>query len=75
MNNKPSTGSSTRALADEPRGFARDPVARFAPADNLYDAIRSDVAAMGGVEFQPLMRRYNREPPFSDLDDDFADGE
>jgi hypothetical protein len=43
---------------------------RFAPADNLFDAIRADVAPLGGVEFQPLLRHSEREPPFSEIDED-----
>jgi hypothetical protein len=46
------------------------PVAeRFAPADNLFDAIRADVAAIGGVDFEPLRRRYDSELPFNDIDE------
>jgi len=30
---------------------------RFAPADNIYDAIRADVKALGGVDFEPLPRK------------------
>ena len=30
---------------------------RFAPAENLYDAIRADLKAIGGVDFEPLPRK------------------
>ncbi len=38
--------------------------ARFAPADNLYDAIRFDLASTGGFDdFEPLQRwRAKAEP-------------
>ncbi|HEY0106261.1 MAG TPA: hypothetical protein VGB91_09270 [Rhizomicrobium sp.] len=57
-----------RGLADDSQPFRDDSLARFAPADNLYDAIRADVASIGGVEFQPLLRTYEREFPFNDID-------
>jgi hypothetical protein len=41
---------------------------RFAPANNLYDAIRADVESIGGVNFQPLLRDISSEPPFNDID-------
>jgi hypothetical protein len=48
---------------------------RFAPADNLYDAIRSDVAAIGGIDFRPLSRHVDSEPPFNDIDESPFDDE
>ncbi len=46
---------------------------RFAPANNLYDAIRHDVGP-GGIEgFEPLQRHYDHEPPFSEIDEDWFD--
>jgi hypothetical protein len=42
--------------------------ARFAPADNLFDAIRLDVGSAGIENFEPLSRSYSREPPFSEID-------
>jgi hypothetical protein len=43
-------------------------LARFAPAGNLYDAIRSDVEPIGGVDLEPLLRDRSGEPPFNDID-------
>jgi hypothetical protein len=38
--------------------------ARFAPADNLYDAIRSDLASTTGFDdFEPLQRYYVKAAP------------
>jgi hypothetical protein len=46
------------------------PPACFAPSDNLFDAIRADVATIGGgVVFEPLLRPRSDEPPFSDIDE------
>jgi hypothetical protein len=64
-----------KRVAKEPQEIPAHPLARFAPADNLYDAIRSDVAPLGGVEFMPLIRHRDSEPPFSDIDDEPNDGE
>jgi plasmid stability protein len=64
-----------RSVADEAREIIENSLARFAPADNLYDAIRADVAPLGGVEFRPLLRQVSSEPPFSDIDDEPNDGE
>ncbi|HTQ14377.1 MAG TPA: hypothetical protein VMH86_10915 [Rhizomicrobium sp.] len=61
-------------MQDEPREFARDSKARFAPADNLYDAIRFDIANLGDFEFKPLDRQYSRDLPFVN-DPDFYDQE
>jgi hypothetical protein len=58
----------TPGVQDEPREFVRDAKARFAPADNLYDAIRFDIAHLGDFEFRPLAREYTREDPFFDPD-------
>jgi hypothetical protein len=43
-------------------------IERFAPADNLYDAIRADVESLGGVDLEPLQRDRSREHPFNDID-------
>ena len=64
--------SKLKRATEEPR---EQSPARFAPADNLYDAIRADVAPFGGVEFVPLLRSRESEPPFSDIDDEPNDGE
>ena len=64
----PNQPSAENGVRDEASVYRDDPKARFAPADNLYDAIRADVAAIGGVEFQPLRRTYGRELPFNDID-------
>ena len=48
---------------------------RFAPADNLYDAIRADVAPFGGVDFHFFERQVTSLYPFSDVDDEPNDGE
>jgi len=59
----------SRAYAQAPAVDTMDRErARFAPADNLYDAIRADVAPIGGVDFLPLFREGSREPPFNDID-------
>ncbi len=54
--------------AEEPNPYRSDPGARYAPADNLYDAIRADVAVLGGIDFQPLRRVQESEYPFNDID-------
>jgi hypothetical protein len=66
--NKPNADS----MQDEPREFVHDARARFAPADNLYDAIRADIAHLGEFEFRPLGRQGAMRIPFFDPD---ADGE
>jgi hypothetical protein len=48
---------------------------RFAPAENLYDAIRIDVGSDGIDGFEPLFRHYDSEPPFSEIDEDWFDDE
>jgi len=56
-----------RSLAEEARDFAGRVPARFSPADNLYDAIRADMAAiapLNELEFQPLLRHLDRDPSF-----------
>lgn len=67
--------SNLKRAAGEPRKPVQHSPERFAPADNLYDAIRADVAPFGGVEFMPLLRQRESEPPFSDIDDEPNDGE
>jgi hypothetical protein len=62
------------SLADESREFLHDPKTRFAPASNLFDAIRADVATLGDYEFMPLARQYTSDPPFFN-DPDFYDQE
>jgi hypothetical protein len=62
------------SLHEEPRDFVQDSNARFAPADNLYDAIRFDVANLGDFEFMPLGRQYSSDLPFFN-DPDFYDQE
>lgn len=62
--------------ADEARPFQGEKPTRFAPADNLHDAIRSDLEAIGGgIEFQPLRRVFGHEYPFNDIDWNPFDGE
>jgi hypothetical protein len=59
----------TRAYAHKPAANrAQDELERFAPADNLYDAIRADVESIGGIDLEPLLRDCSREPPFNDID-------
>lgn len=59
--------SRQRQTTKKQGGASRDSLARFKPADNLYDAIRFDVEPLGGVEFEPLLRQRVRElPDFSD---------
>jgi hypothetical protein len=62
-------------LHDPTRAYAKKPApgdanrvparVRFAPADNLYDAIRHDIGPNGIPDFEPLERHYDRVPPFS----------
>jgi hypothetical protein len=56
------------AHQEEPREFVPESKARFAPADNLYDAIRFDIAPLGEFEFMPLERNRERGIPFFDPD-------
>lgn len=49
-------------------GSPASDIERFAPADNLYDAIRADVESLGGVDLEALQRDRSREPPFNDID-------
>ncbi|MEI9888511.1 MAG: hypothetical protein WDN08_18820 [Rhizomicrobium sp.] len=51
--------------ADEAQAYRDDSLARPVPPDNLYDAIRAEVDAVGGVEFEPLRRLADREPPLA----------
>jgi hypothetical protein len=74
ISDKTSTPKPKNSLAEEPREFLHDAKTRFAPADNLYDAIRSDVARLGDFEFVPLARQYTSDPPFFN-DPDFYDQE
>ena len=64
ISNKELTSKRDTSLAEEPRELVHDPKGRFAPADNLYDAIRADVAGLGDCEFRPLYRHYDRDLPF-----------
>jgi hypothetical protein len=63
--NKPGSADLNRAAAS----------VRFAPAENLYDAIRLDVGPNGIDDFEPLLRHYDSEPPFSEIDEDWFDDE
>jgi hypothetical protein len=64
--------ANKRDSSDTDRLAAR---ARFAPAENLYDAIRLDIGPDGIEGFEPLLRHYDREPPFSEIDEDWFDDE
>jgi hypothetical protein len=67
-----------RAYANRPGSADSERVAarvRFAPAENIYDAIRLDVGPAGIDGFEPLFRHYDREPPFSEIDEDWFDDE
>ena len=67
-----------RVYANKPSLVDSDRVAarlRFAPAENLYDAIRLDVGSDGIDSFEPLQRHYDRVPPFSEIDEDWFDDE
>ena len=68
MTGKDESKQPSRSLHEEPRDFAQDSKVRFAPADNLYDAIRSDIAPLGEFEFIPLARDRKRGIPFFDPD-------
>jgi hypothetical protein len=48
-----SAGICGNKPVSDPDEIAAD---RFAPADNLYDAIRADLKAIGGIDFEPLPR-------------------
>ena len=66
---KPGLQDPSRAYVHKPQATPQeDWTARFAPADNLYDAIRSDVEPVGGVDLEPLLRDRDSEYPFNDLD-------
>jgi hypothetical protein len=74
-----------KGLHDPSRAYANKPASadpdrmparvRFAPAENLHDAIRLDVGTDGIDGFEPLLRHYNNEPPFSEIDEDWFDDE
>ena len=60
----PKPSSAPVCAADEAQPYGEDPNARFAPFDNLYDAIRADVAEFGGgFDIKPLKRYRHRSPP------------
>jgi hypothetical protein len=71
--NDPSRAYANKPDRTDPSGLP--PHARFAPAENLYDAIRLDVGTGGMEDFEPLSRHYEREPPFSEIDEDWFDDE
>jgi hypothetical protein len=75
ISDKTSKPATANSLAEEPREFVQNSKARFAPADNLYDAIRFDIGPNGIDDFEPLPRQYDREPPFSEIDEDWFDDE
>jgi hypothetical protein len=70
-----------KGLNDPARAYIAKPAAadsddakvRFAPADNLYDAIRSDVGPNGIAGFQPLRRHYVREAVLGEINEDWFD--
>jgi hypothetical protein len=67
-----------RAYATKPDAIVADRLparVRFAPAGNLYDAIRQDVGSDGIEGFEPLRRHYDKEPVFSEIDEDWFDDE
>ncbi|HXM00682.1 MAG TPA: hypothetical protein VN932_12190 [Rhizomicrobium sp.] len=68
MTSKDVSKRPSGSLHDEPREFIQDSKVRFAPADNLYDAIRSDIAPLGQFEFMSLARDRERGIPFFDPD-------
>ena len=71
----PTPSSTPTGAADEAKSYRDDPAARFAPYDNLWEAIRADVAPLGGVELEPLRRLLDEELCFSELDEDWFDDE
>lgn len=74
MNNK-GFSDPRRAYSQAPAAGKKRAVDRFAPADNLYDAIRGDVAPVGGIDLHRFERDVSSEPPFSDIDWDPNDDE
>jgi hypothetical protein len=59
----PAPSSMPLAAADEAGTYRDDPLARYAPADNLFDAIRFDVERLGGgFVIKPLKRYRHRSP-------------
>ncbi len=53
----PEPPSNPLGAADEAQPYRDDPLLRFAPYDNLWDAIRADVERFGGgFEIRPLDR-------------------
>jgi plasmid stability protein len=55
-----------RSMEIEAREILEDALADTPPAavpDNLYDAIRSIVEPLGGIELEPFPRQSVREPP------------
>jgi hypothetical protein len=65
----PELPNAPTTAREEPRAYRDDPKARFAPADNLFDAIRHDVAPFGGIKLPFFERQLTREPPFNDIDE------
>lgn len=72
----------SKGFNDPARAYAVPPTAdrlparvRFAPADNLFDAIRLDVGPAGIADYEPLLRQYDREPLFSEIDEPWFDDE
>jgi hypothetical protein len=70
--NDPSRAYTNKPAFADPDAPAR---VRFAPVENLYDAIRLDVGSDGIDGFEPLLRHYDSEPPFSEIDEDWFDDE
>ena len=59
----PKPSNTPVGAADEVSPYRDDPNARFAPFENLFDAIRADVAEFGGgFVIKPLKRYRHRSP-------------
>ena len=60
----PTPSNTPTGAADKAQTYRDDPNARFAPYDNLWDAIRADVAEFGsGFDIKPPKRYRHRSPP------------
>jgi len=59
----PKPSNAPIGAADEPQAYRDDPLARYAPADNLFDAIRFDVERFGGGFYIKPLKRYRHRSP------------
>ncbi len=59
----PNPSNAPLAAADEAKAYRDDPLARPAPPDNLYDAIRAEVDRLGGGFIIKPLKRYRHRSP------------